>query len=475
MKQFFLLCFLSVSHFVFSQSKIEMEIHLLEPGGISDANFVQEEFIDFAKKVNVILEKSFAEEKGDKDILTYIHIPKKGKNEYRLYAKPALENVKMEEVEKQLESITLLNGKYVDYEYAVVIHINEGSSESDEFHAPPISFEEEEVNQYESLDFKDKYEYLKKWAKDELVPMFASIESQAEAQFEGVVNFGKLALENSYGEKGIDVQTSKNSDYWRANLEMDVRNQIIPLTKACMYMAEGHFEQVADYLEFILAFSGEDGNVAKIIAQEINFKLGIFNTEFQAELDKGIQLHDEGKYKEAIAIYDELLEAYPTNGLLLYEHYLSNMKLLDLDTEVKPYWKKCKDDIYKYHPRFNIFSHASNGEEGYEMALRMKLKEAFQGEGNVMTKFLNYAEINLELGNYDFAAQMYWWAVTAFSKEEEELALNLERFLYCLDKLGDKTVRENFKIDYGTIFPKLDEFYENKKKTSPFYQIRGGE
>ncbi|MBK6986096.1 MAG: hypothetical protein IPH32_15740 [Bacteroidetes bacterium] len=64
----------------------------------------------------------------------------------------------------------------------------------------------------------------------------------------------------------------------------------------------------------------------------------------------------------------------------------------------------------------------------------------------------------MDLGVYDFAAQLFWLSST-FDKENKDA---LTKYLYCIEKLGVSDLKENFKGNYDKLFKDLEK--EKKKK-----------
>lgn len=110
---------------------------------------------------------------------------------------------------------------------------------------------------------------------------------------------------------------------------------------------------------------------------------------------------------------------------------------------------------------------ASNGKEAYLLFRRQDTGSLFRKKGETLNDIFKYADIAMDLGVYDFAAQLFWFTAT-YGKEDNDVSLH--RYLYCLDKLGVKNLKSNFKGDFQKIFKEIDKEKEKEMKNNDFYK-----
>jgi hypothetical protein len=110
---------------------------------------------------------------------------------------------------------------------------------------------------------------------------------------------------------------------------------------------------------------------------------------------------------------------------------------------------------------------ASNGKEAYLLFRRQEINTLFKSNENVLEDVYEYANIALDLEVYDFAAQMYWFS-SCFNKDKQGEALH--HYLYCLEKLGVKDLKANFKGDFNEIFVDIEKEKDKEMKENKIYK-----
>jgi hypothetical protein len=140
----------------------------------------------------------------------------------------------------------------------------------------------------------------------------------------------------------------------------------------------------------------------------------------------------------------------------------------DMD-EIDNEWNKSKEIIYACDPLYYMNVRAKSGKEGYLLFRRREINMLFNSEENLKADFVKYADIALDLGNYGFAAQLYWLIVGNFSEEDYDNRNILAHYLYCLDKLGDKESIKNFAGDFPTEFGNIEKERRKIMEESPLY------
>ena len=114
-------------------------------------------------------------------------------------------------------------------------------------------------------------------------------------------------------EGNISQLTDKNISYWRAVLEMNNGNQLIPVSKIFMHVVNGEFDIARRYLQIITPFCDES-SLATYYLSELNWRIADFYEDHDKQVQMGIKLHDEQQYQKAIEEYKKALDLDPNYG-----------------------------------------------------------------------------------------------------------------------------------------------------------------
>ena len=303
------------------------------------------------------------------------------------------------------------------------------------------------VQEYQNANLREMVVLNKDYAT-EVLGVLAAYQTKVSAEFVGVRNMGAL-LEKTDFKKEVNLAalTKENKDYWRAILEMNPGNQLLPVTNIFAQVSQGEFDYALKYIQIIRMFS-DPKTIPDRYLEELLARLNLFNQKLNSRIEKGFVFHDGEKYQKAIAIYEEVLKDYPHSAWAKYELYFSENALAvsnkSMESSDRSDWDKAKIGIYKSNPLYNMDVRASNGKEGYLLFRRMSMSELFKDKDKRLEDLYDYANIALEFGIYDFAAQLYWLSVT-FNKEDNDA---LFRFLYSVEKLEVTNLKDNFKGDF---------------------------
>ena len=205
-----------------------------------------------------------------------------------------------------------------------------------------------------SANLSERYEHIQAWARDFALPILAAYEVSVDDKYAGVKSFGKLVQNTDFTQKQDVIQmTEYNSDYWRALVEMSPGNQLIPVTKIMMHIANGEFDYVNPYLKIIHAFSDEN-TIPTYLLQELEWRMAYFNDDLNSKILKGIEYNDNSQYELAINQYNEILQEYPNSAWANYELYLSTyLSTIEKDTTKildRTDWDQARIIIYTCNP-----------------------------------------------------------------------------------------------------------------------------
>lgn len=438
------------------QSNVELQIILLESDLVSKAALNQDEFVNWVQKINTEIENHYKEDTEDKEIMLLISLFKDKDPVIEIGSKPELDKSNNKLLLERIATCGTQKSKNVDYALAIGVKVNKGCSKEMDF-MPKILFPgEKDYMEFEELSLVEKKISLQNWVNEQVIPLIEYYEINVDEAFQGVYGVGKIIAQKTYLNKDVEALTSQNSTYWRGVLEMEGGNQLIPFTKACMHIVNGEFDKAKSLL-FLIGFFSSEGTLPDMYATPINSKLEIIDKELKVQINEGIALHDQGKYKKAVKHYKALLKDFPKSAWLRYELYFSETADLSSDDELIEEWKKAKEVIYANDPMYYMDVRATNGKEAYLLFKRQEIATLFKSQENLKSDFVKYADIALDLGNYGVAAQVYWLVFSYFEKEIYDNRNILAHFLYCLDKLGDTSLKENFEGDFPAEFEKIDE------------------
>jgi len=453
---------------LFAQTEPEITISFLANDKIADINVDQDKYIKSIGEVVALLKTEFKGIPGEQKIAVILICHKIGSPTIEFYSKPKIDTEKELHFLKELGNLSFENTKLVDFPILLNVNVPEGVL-SKAF-TEPILPTDKAKNEYKNADLKKKYELNKKWAIDEVLPVLSTYETIVEDRFLGVKNFGTLVSATNFSEsQNLISITSKNADYWRAVLEMSIGNQLIPATKIFALISQGEFDYAMKYLEIVDMFS-DPKSITNIYLSELAWRLQVFNEQLKTEIEKGISEHDNGNYKNAITTYNNILGSYPNSAWALYELYYSQnaleVKAGKVKLEDRSNWDNAKSKIFKCNPLYSMDVRANNAKEGYLLFRRQEISKLFKSKDEKLNDIYKYADISMDLGIYDFAAQLFWYSFT-FSKNNDKALI---RFLYCIEQLGVKNLKENFKGDHEKDFKKLEAEKENEMISSPMYK-----
>lgn len=463
---FFVIALL-VSISAYSQTEPELSIVLLENDLIADVNIDQDSFINaFANITNLTKEEFQDIEESQKIAILYI-AHKEGNPTIELYSNPKMGEEQEELFLNKLKSQPVVNTKLVDFPLLILVNSEYEyyDKDFDDFITPSQT----RIDEYVNADLHKQYELNKEYAI-EVITVLAAYQVIVDDKFEGVRNFGQLVTETNFKEKqNIEKITSENSDFWRAIMEMSIGNQLIPITKIFIMISQGEIDHAMKYIEIIRYFSDPE-SISDMYLSEMSARLDVFNEKLYARIQEGISFHDKGEYNEAIAIYEAILQDYPHSAWAKYELFYSKEALAmekdEKEIEERSGWDIAKPDIYKSNPLYNMDVRASNGKEGYLLYRRSLIAELFKDRDNMLSDIYKYADIALDLGVYDFAAQLFWLSFT-FDKDENDAVFKL---LYCLEKLNVTDLKVNFKGDFDKEFKKIEKEKKKEMTSSPIYK-----
>ena len=326
------------------------------------------------------------------------------------------------------------------------------------------------IQDYENASLKQKFEMNKTYAIKEALPVLSGYQTIVEDKFAGVKNFGNLVTKTNFSEQqDILKLTGNNSDFWRANMEMESGNQLIPVTKIFMLISQGEFDYAIKYIEIVKMFSKSETYADKYL-EELSNRLDLFNKQLNTEIEKGIAEHDKGNFEKAISIYSEILKLYPNSAWANFELFYSQSELNKKNGDGKlnsiENWNKKKTNILDHNPFYGLPISSQNPKDAYLLFRRNSIETLFKDKNERLNDIYKYAEIAMDLKIYDFAAQLFWFSFS-HSKNNED---SIYKFLYCIEKLGVTNLKGNFKGNFEKEFKNIEKEKEKEMTKSEIYK-----
>lgn len=448
----------------FSQDS-KLTVAILGDQTIAEVNIDTDEFMTGIKALMDKVEEEGSALPESYRLAVMVTLHKDADADFEVYSKPMLGVDKVNAILKKLRAVKMGRAKFIDFPVAIGFNVGKNFEEI-EIALPYDKI----VKEYEEADLAQKVLLNKQWAAERL-PVLIAFESSVEDKFKGVKDFGVELSKLDFSKKqNIKSLTDNNHNYWRATMEMSSGNLIIPVTKILMLMSQGEFDYAYKFAEILPMFS-ENTATATVYLREINQRLGIFDDQLQQEIGKGIVLHDKGSYDDAIAVYKAILSQYPNSAWTMYEVYFSEnakgVKEGKVKLEDKAEWDRAKIAIYGANPLYNMDVRANTGKEAYLLYRRFEMSTLFKNKDERLKDVFEYADIAMDLGVYDFAAQLFWLTAN-YDKDASEKSLL--RYMYCLEKLGVKNLKDNFNYDYKEAFMTIEKEKEDEMKNSQAYQ-----
>jgi tetratricopeptide (TPR) repeat protein len=326
------------------------------------------------------------------------------------------------------------------------------------------------LDDYKNANLQQQFELNKLYAIKEVLLVLSEYETVVDDKFAGVKNFGTLVSKTNFSEPQNTLKlTGNNSDYWRAVMEMEIENQLIPVTKIYMLVSQGEFDYAIKYIEIVKMFS-KTGNYPDTYLKNIATRLELFNKQLNAAIDKGIVEHDKGNFEKAISIYNEILKQYPNSAWANFELSYSQSELNKKNGKENlnsvANWNKKINTILDHNPFYGLPISAQNPEDAYLLFRRNSIGSLFKDKNERLNDVYNYAEIAMDLKIYDFAAELFWLSLT-HSKNNED---SIFKYLYCLEQLGVTNLKQNFKGNFEKEFKKIEKEKEKAMTKSEAYK-----
>ena len=449
---------------------------LLEPDFYVGENFPDlKTFSDPTKPILEIAGAALAAEKNPPKLLVQVTLRKIGEPTIELAGDPALRPEFAKALHAKLAALPLPHPPLCDIHFRI-----QSLAKGEEPFAAASTFRPRTplpanvANDYfVAASLPAQLTLLRDWARDEALPLLAHQAAGVDPKFAGVIATGRKVQQLDLSQP-LDVEqlTYRDPDFWRGTIEMAPGNQLVGAMPLLLFVANGEIAK-AGHLYSVLRPNTLDGSSAGLLLARLGSMLGPFTRQHNDRIQKGIKLHDKGRYHEAIEVYRDILADYPGSAWARYELFFSTLhrdKLMppSAQAQLDQRWEAAAAEIYKLDPLYDVQMTASRGKNLGSMIDRLTLRSMEEKPpADPIQAFATKAEIALHLGRYGEAAQTYWLLLFCKGDLHVQLVTDkqprtltteqlIARFLYCLEQLGAPEWKSQFKGDFAVAFKNLD-------------------
>ena len=443
---------------------------------IGEGSPAREAFIEWVKPVFASVESQFAKETRRRTVVVQVTLHPDRVAEVAVAGSPALTDVEIKALLKGADAAKAPRSRIVDCELRVVVKINEGHPDANQPLSPTLPTPiERRLSEFRAATLPAKLALLKRWARSEAIPLIARMSLDVDPKFVGVRNLGK-ALQGLKPSGPIDLVplTDKNTDYWRAMLEMAPGIPLVPAVRAVLHVANGEIDSARRIVQTFAPFDRHQSGYSALISEFMAMS-DLFYKEAEARIQKGIALNDLGKFDEALAVYEGLLKDYPRSAWAHYERYQTvQTKALQAKNpadKVLPEWAAVRKAILEADALYASMARASSADELYDLLLRKEIGELFRDKSKTVPDLLRFADVAVDLDQPGFAALIYWNLVSSVEPKSYKNRNLIEDVLYCLEQLGVKEIKQNFKGDHAAEFARIDAERAKRRRDSPASRV----
>lgn len=454
-----------------AQSSVQVSVQLLTPDLVGRAVVeIDSQFTEWIQSQTKKIQSAASNIKGNADLHVVYSLQPKGKALFQIHSRPALDPEQRRKLFTNLGEGPTPNTKFSNYDFVIMARINDGMDEETPF-VPPLSYPyERQLAEFEKKPIIEQKELLHAYIEQEAIPLLVFYAGQADEQFLGVRWISSFLNEGKYKSQALDSILYNKAEYWRAVMEMEPGNQLVPFTAMCLHLYRQEYDR-AERLNFLIGMFSKEGTLPALLSDQIQPRLRSLNANLSSEIEKGLALHDAGLYNQADSLYAELLKEslFPNSAWLKYESYYSRAASLNPD-QVDSLWYKNRPEIYACDPLYPMDIRARTGKEAYLMMRRQGIQNLFTDPDSYRADFTKYADIALDLGVYSFAAQLYWMVLSHLNKADYQERNVLAHYLYALEKMKITSIKENFEMNYEQEFSLIEQEREKLMKESGIYQ-----
>ncbi|MBX3101192.1 MAG: hypothetical protein KF690_01650 [Bacteroidetes bacterium] len=460
-----LVAILCMSGLVRAQDNVQSTIILMQPDGLMGFNMEAETVGTWLGQVNETAQAHVKTLKNKGQVLIGLQITPSSTCTYKLATDmPEMDEKRQAALLKDLQQLETVYTKAANEEIVLVLTVNNGSDKGRPKLMLKLALSSQELqNTFSNGTVAQKKAALRTRCIQYLAPLLLANASTADAKFQGVQSTGMYYRQHQEDLGNIE-KLYADIRIWRGMMEMSPRNYLIMVLFPMSHIIEGNLDAAYLQLKLMQATAGEK-NLAKEVINDLCKYIDAIRDPQEEQVEKGIALHDAGKYAESIKVYDQVLIEDPYMSWAWHEMALSRSALQGKTSNTEQIWADVAPKLYKANPMYPYQMTANTGEQAYTTFRRLELKDLFQDSKKLSQDLYTYAFIAMELKNYGVAAQFFWLHIT-FSKNKDAHAFDY--MLYCIDKCGADT-QDLLKEEARQKFPEIEKTIRQKMVDSPLY------
>jgi tetratricopeptide (TPR) repeat protein len=439
--------------------KVESTLKLIAHVETIHVNIDQGALVPWVKPVLEVLEARFAIETQPRTVVLEVVLHPDRPAEAIVTATPALDEAGTRAILDAVDLARSPRSKVLDAILQIVTKVNGGAPERPRPLAPVLpTLGTRNLARFESASLSEKLALLQKWARTEAIPLLGEFARRRDRpEHQATRDFGKLLGKvKRDGPLDVAALTEKNPIYWRALIEAPSGDQLVPAAWLSLYAADGRIDFARRIADAIEPFSGGAFGSSELL-REFRWRVRLFERDLEASVQKGIALNDQGKFDEALQIFDAVLENDPRSAWAHYERFQTEItRKLKAKSPLALDWPAARQAILEADPLYEAMASAETPDEVYDLLLRRELETLFSNEHNKTDDTFRCAEIALELGQPGFAAVLFWNAKRSIDPRAYGDRNPAEDALYCLEQLGIKEVKASFPGDHRAEFKRID-------------------
>lgn len=458
--------------------KVQTSLVFLTELSLAEMTTDMDALAHWVKPILEATESRFQNVAVPRTIVVQITLHRDRPAEVAIAGKPALAEAETAGLLQVVDVAKAPRTRVCDCSLRIVAKVNGGHPDEKAALVPDIKTPDEIfVARIQSATTAERYTLMRRWARTEALPILAAIGARSDARFEGVRRLGK-AIDKLDPAQPIDVAaiTERNSDYWRAMMEMRPGIPFVPAVHMALLVAEGEMDRARKIAELSGFFDAKKSGPSYVLGV-LRTMSGLFFKDLEARVAQGVALHDQGKLNEAIAVYDEVLKIHPKCAWAIYEkfHTRRTMALNRGNSleQIHADWPRVRKQILECDPLYPTLAMADGRDEVYEFGRRFEIGRLFKKLEEGRRDLVRYADIALDLKVFGIAGMLYWNSILLVPPDDYEHRPLLEYFLYCLEQLGVRDIKDAFRGDHEAAFARIEAERRERKERSPAFQ-KGG-
>lgn len=463
------------------KKKVEVSIVFLTEMNIVQLTVDVNPLVKWVRPAITAVEKRFAGETAQRSVVIQATLHKDRPADVEVAGQPALSDTEAKDLRRFIDAPNSPRTKIVDCTFRLVGQINGGPVGIAGPTDPKLRLvprirtpDERRLAAFHAAKTAEKLELLRRWARSEALPILGVSASGVDARFVGVRDLGKRIVDLGPPEFEVKLDvpapTDHNPAYWRAMVEMAPGEPLVPMIRIALHAAKGEVDRARRYASVASFFDANKSASSRLLG-EFREMMRLFYKDVESRISEGIALNDKGKLGEALAVYEGVLKDYPGSAWARYERVQTRIAMAR--KEGKPVedalqdWPAARAAILGADPLYEMLAQAQGPEETYGLVLRMEIRTLFKDRKKTVQDVIRYADIARDLKDYGFAAFIYWNMLSRVKDEQFDHRELIERFLFCLNELGVKSIQENFQGDHAAAFARMQAERRKRIEAGP--------